>query len=486
VRTRPGTDEGDGPHAAAPGAAPARRSARILVVDDSESIRGYLASLLASHGHRVDTAEDGRRALGLIEAGASPDLVLLDVMMPGLDGLETLRRIREHAPNLPVVMLSVVGNARTIVEAMRAGASDYVNKPFVEAELVQGIARVLARAGQDGERAQAAKTQASDALWHGPALAQVRTVIEHVAETDVTVLIQGESGTGKEVVARALHAASRRRQGPFVKVNCAALPGELLESELFGYERGAFTGAVARKPGKFEVAHGGTLFLDEIAEMSPVAQAKLLHVLQDATFTRLGGNREIRVDVRVVAATHRVLAELAAKKLFREDLYFRLNVVNVLVPPLRERRDEVPALVEHFLERFSARYGRAARPPSARLRALLERHPFPGNVRELENLVKRIVVLGSEAPIVRDLLARERAAKRRAHRFESLLRDVEAHAGEQPLREVGRRAALEAEREAIEQALLLTDWNRKHAARVLGVSYKTLLQKIHECELTRE
>jgi two-component system response regulator AtoC len=466
-------------------AAPALRASRILVVDDSESIRGYLAGLLAAHGHRVDTAEDGRRALGLIEAGASPDLVLLDVMMPGMDGLETLRRIRECAPRLPVVMVSVIGNARTIVEAMRAGASDFVNKPCVEADLAQVVARVLARSEPEGERTQA-RSGASEALWHGPALAQVRALIERVAETDVTVLIQGESGTGKEVVARALHAGSHRSQGPFVKVNCAALPGELLESELFGYERGAFTGAVARKPGKFEVAQGGTLFLDEIAEMSPVAQAKLLHVLQDATFTRLGGNREIQVDVRVVTATHRVLAELAAKKLFRADLFFRLDVVNVQVPPLRERRDEVPALVRHFLERFSARYGRPAHPPSARLQALLARHPFPGNVRELENLVKRIVVLGSEEPIVRELVARERAARRRARRFDSLLREVEAHAGELPLREVGRRAALEAEREAIEQALLLTNWNRKHAARVLGVSYKTLLAKIQECELSPE
>ena len=466
-------------------AAFASRGARILVVDDSESIRAYLASLLTLRGHRVDTAEDGRRALGLIDAGAAPDLVLLDVMMPGADGLEILKRIRERLPRLPVVMVSVVGTARTIVEAMRAGASDYVNKPFVEMEIEQVVARVLERADADPERAHA-KGPSSGALWSGAALAHVRAVIERVAETDVTVLIQGESGTGKEVVARALHAASRRRQGPFVKVNCAALPGELLESELFGYERGAFTGAVARKPGKFEVAGGGTLFLDEIAEMSPAAQAKLLHVLQDGTFSRLGGNREIKVDVRVVAATHRPLAELVAKRGFREDLYFRLDVVNVRVPALRERRDEVPALVEHFLERFSARYGRPAKSPSARLRTLLERHPFPGNVRELENLVKRIVVLGSEEPIVRELVARERAQARRARRFETLLREVEAHAGDLPLREVGRRAALEAEREAIEQALLLTNWNRKHAARVLGVSYKTLLQKIRECELAPE
>jgi len=463
----------------------AQKRARILVVDDSESIRSYLASVLGAHGHRVDTAEDGRRALGLIEGGAAPDLVLLDVMMPGLDGLETLRKIRERAPRLPVVMVSVVGNARTIVDAMRAGASDYLSKPFLEGELAQVVSRALVRGEPDVERAQG-RNGAPEALWQGPALAKVRAVIERVAETDVTVLIQGESGTGKEVVARALHAASGRRQGPFVKVNCAALPGELLESELFGYERGAFTGAVARKPGKFELAEGGTLFLDEIAEMSPAAQAKLLHALQDATFTRLGGNREIQADVRVVAATHRALHELVVRKAFREDLYFRLNVVNIEVPPLRERRDELPALVQYFLEHFSARYGRVHRAPSARLKALLERHPFPGNVRELENLMKRIVVLGSEEPILKDLVARERAHARRARRFESLLRDVEARAGELPLREVGRRAALEAEREAIGQALLLTNWNRKHAARVLGVSYKTLLQKIHDCELEPE
>jgi DNA-binding NtrC family response regulator len=466
-------------------AAAPRRPLRILLVDDSESIRSYVTAWLDEQGHRVDSAEDGRRALALLDGGLVPDLVLLDVMMPGMDGLETLRALRERAPRLPVVMISVVGNARTIVDAMRAGASDYVSKPFDEAGLGAVIARVLARAGQEAATG-AARSAAPDALWKGPALREVRAVIDQVAGTDVTVLIQGESGTGKEVVARALHAASPRQQGPFVKVNCAALPGELLESELFGYERGAFTGAFARKAGKFEAAEGGTLFLDEIAEMSPLAQAKLLHVLQDASFARLGGNRELRVDVRVIAATHRALDEMAARRAFREDLFFRLNVVSIRVPPLRERRDEVPALVEHFLARFSARYGRPPPPLSDKLWALLERHPFPGNVRELENLVKRIIVLGSEEPVLRGLVSNERTQARRARRFESLLREVEESAGDLPLREVGRRAALEAEREAIEQALLLTHWNRKHAARVLGVSYKTLLLKIRECELTPE
>jgi two-component system response regulator AtoC len=460
----------------------AARAARVLVVDDSESVRRRLQAWLEERGHRADGAEDGRRALALLDAGLAPDLVLLDVMMPGQGGLETLREIRERAPRLPVVMISVVGNASTIVGAMRAGASDYLSKPFDDAELGAVVARALERAASEPSLG-AGRGTASDALWQGPALREVRKLVDQVAGTDVTVLIQGESGTGKEVVARALHSASRRVKGPFVKVNCAALPGELLESELFGYERGAFTGAVARKAGKFEAAEGGTLFLDEIAEMSPLAQAKLLHVLQDASFARLGGNHEVRVDVRVLAATHRSLEEMVGRRAFREDLFFRLNVVSVRVPPLRERRDEVPALVQHFLARFSARYGRPPPPLSSKLWAMLERHPFPGNIRELENLVKRIVVLGGEETILRSLVHSERANVRRARRFESLLREVEESAGDVPLREVGRRAALEAEREAIEQALLLTHWNRKRAARVLGVSYKTLLQKIRECEL---
>jgi two-component system response regulator AtoC len=456
----------------------ASRRARVLVVDDSESARSVVSGWLAEQGHRAEGADSGRRALERLDEGLAPDLVLLDVMMPGLGGLETLRAMRERWPRLPVVMLSVVGKAGTIVEAMRAGATDYLSKPFDERELAAAVTRALeARAGA------APASAASGPLWRGPALREVRKLVEQVAGTDVTVLIQGESGTGKEVVARALHEASRRREGPFVKVNCAALPGELLESELFGYERGAFTGAVARKAGKFEAAEGGTMFLDEIAEMSPLAQAKLLHVLQDGSFARLGGNQEVRVDVRVIAATHRGLEDMVARRAFREDLFFRLNVVNIRVPPLRERRDEIEPLVQHFLARFSARYGRPAQEPSEALFAQLARHPFPGNVRELENLVKRIVVLGSEEPVLRALASGERSLARRAQRFEALLREVEESAGEVPLKEVGRRAAQEAEREAIEQALRLTHWNRKRAARVLGVSYKTLLLKMRECEL---
>jgi two-component system response regulator AtoC len=309
-------------------------------------------------------------------------------------------------------------------------------------------------------------------------------VIEQIADTDVAVLISGESGSGKEVVAREIHRSSTRRARPFVKVNCAALPGELLESELFGYEKGSFTGAAARKIGKFELAHGGTIFLDEIGEMSASAQAKVLHVLQDRTFARVGGNRELTVDVRILSATHRPLAELVAERRFREDLFFRLNVVNVHVPPLRDRRDEIPALAKHFLARAAERYGRAAPKPSARLLAALETHAFPGNVRELENLMKRLAVLGNEALIVRELGAKSRGQGRR--RFEDLLVEVEETAGQLPLKEVGRRAAVLAESDAISQVLAGTHWNRRRAARLLGVSYKTLLAKIRECELSPE
>ena len=456
---------------------------RVLVIDDSEGIRSYVASFLELQGFEVDTAEDGRRALSLLESGLAPDAILLDVMMPGLGGLETLRLIREAHPDVPVVMLSVSGKAETIVEAMKLGADDYLNKPFEEEELALTLRSALERRGLVEERDHL-REESKGALWEGPQLSRIRGTLEQIADTDVTVLVNGESGVGKEIVARAVHETSTRSGGPFVKVNCAALPGSLLESELFGYEKGAFTGALHRRTGKFESANGGTIFLDEIGEMSPELQAKLLHVLQDGRFSRVGGNEELQLDVRVVTATNRTLEDMVAQGKFREDLYFRLNVVNVEIPPLRERRDEVPALIEHFLQRFTARYRKPPRKLSAQLTRLLERYPFPGNIRELENIVRRIVVLESETSILNDLLSSgERGAARSVRAFQNLLEEVEETAGDLPLREVGRRASLEAEREAIERVLYQTGWNRKQAARLLKVSYKTLLQKIRECGL---
>jgi DNA-binding NtrC family response regulator len=461
---------------------------RVLVVDDAEGIRGYLANLLELRGYQVDTAEDGRRALALLEGGAAPDVVLLDVMMPGLDGIETLRRIHDIDPTLPVVMLSVVGSAQTIVAAMQHGAADYLNKPFEEEELEATLHGVLERRSLLLERERLASEvipHGDAVVWGGDAMRGIHALIEQVAGTDVTILIQGESGVGKEIVAREVHELSPRREKPFVKVNCAALPADLLESELFGYEKGAFTGATGRKYGKFELAHTGTIFLDEIGEMSPALQAKLLQVLQDGEFSRLGGNRELRVDVRVLCATNRRLLEMVREGGFREDLYFRLNVVSVQIPPLRERREEIPVLVESFLRRFSRRYEKPLARISQSLQDELARYDFPGNVRELENLMKRVVVLGNEDLILAELRRAERGRSRSAA-LRALLDEIEGSAGEVPLREVGRRAAQEAEREAIDRVLHHTHWNRKQAAKLLGVSYKTLLQKIRGCGLEPE
>ncbi len=462
---------------------------RLLVVDDSEALRGYLASLLEMRGYQVDTAETGRSAIALIEGGAAPDLLILDVMMPGLDGIETLRRVREIQPELPVVMLSVIGKASTIVDAMQLGAVDYLNKPFEEQELEAVIAKWIESRALARERADlraAVSDRLVETVWKSEAMRQIRGVIDQISDTDVTVLIEGESGVGKEVVARAVHASSSRSEGPFVKVNCAALPEDLLESELFGYEKGAFTGANCRKPGRFEVADKGTIFLDEISEMSPALQAKMLQVLQDRVFTRLGGHSEIRVDVQIVSTTNRPLIGMVAQNQFREDLYFRLNVVNVSVPPLRDRLEEIPDLVEAFLRRSSIQYGKVQPELSPELLRAFHRYPFPGNVRELENMIKRIVVLESENSILDEIARHEAGEERRRTGLQTLLEEIEETAGDVPLREVGRRVALQAEREAIERVLRHTGWNRKQAAKLLNVSYKTLLQKIRECGLVAD
>ncbi len=474
------------------GAGGARKTAlrprrRLLVVDDAEGIRTYLAHLLEAKGFDVDTAEDGQSALALLEGGANPDAVLLDIMMPGIDGIETLRRIRAFNIDLPVVMLSVVGRASSIVEAMQLGAVDFLNKPFEEEDLDTALAAVFDRV--DSQTDLPPNTEISDVtdpssiVWSSSAMSPIREILEQIASTDVTVLIQGESGCGKEIVARAVHQLSTRSEEAFVKVNCAALPEDLLESELFGYEKGAFTGANSRKPGRFEVANGGTIFLDEIAEMSAGLQAKMLQVLQDRQFARLGGNKEINVDVRVVCATHRSLTKMVQDGEFREDLYFRLNVVNIEIPPLRERREEVEGLCETFLTRYSARYRRPPRLLSPTMLRAFESYDFPGNIRELENLIKRIVVLESEDSILAELERRSAGESTGRSALQALLEEIEETAGDVPLREVGKRMARQAERETIERILLRTNWNRKQAAKLLSVSYKTLLQKIRECGL---
>ncbi|MCH7598164.1 MAG: sigma-54-dependent Fis family transcriptional regulator [Myxococcales bacterium] len=460
---------------------------RILIVDDAEGIRTYLAHLLEAKGYDVDTAEDGRNALALLEGGAAPDAVLLDIMMPGIDGIETLRRIREFNLDLPVVMLSVIGRASSIVESMQLGAVDYLNKPFEEEDLDFALAAIFDHADRSGGVCSNTEINSladpDSVAWSSDAMSKIHEVLEQIADTDVTVLIQGESGCGKEIVARAVHQQSSRRDKKFVKVNCAALPEELLESELFGYEKGAFTGAFARKPGRFEIANHGTIFLDEIAEMSPGLQAKMLQVLQDREFTRLGGNKDIKVDVRVVCATHQPLLELVSRGDFREDLYFRLNVVNIVIPPLRERREEIEGLCENFMARYSARYRRPQHVLSPAVMRAFELYDFPGNIRELENMIKRIVVLESEDSILADLERQKIGEMAGRSALQTLLEEIEETAGDIPLREVGRKMAQQVERETIERILLRTSWNRKQAAKLLNVSYKTLLQKIRECGL---
>jgi two-component system response regulator AtoC len=498
----------------------------VLIVDDDQAMCTLLASLCSELGYRAVTLGNATTAIRHYEQDR-PAAVILDMVLPGeLDGLDALSAFKKIDRDVPVIVLSGQGRTTTVVQAMKLGAQDFVSKPFdaseLEAPLTQAIrhhqlSREVA-ALRDQLQSQSKYTLLFD---NSARMAEVKDVVDRVADTDVTVLIRGESGTGKELVARALCALSPRRDKPFVKVNCAALPTELLESELFGFERGAFTGAMQHKPGKFEFANHGTLFLDEIGDMSFPLQAKLLQVLQDGEFSRLGGKHDVHVDVRVIAATNKDLDQAVADGQFREDLFFRLNVVSINMPPLREGRDEVPALVDYFLKKYSVQYNKPPIDVSPETMRLLIDYDWPGNVRELENLIKRAVVLGTEAPIKKEIahgvamaaqrvlamdLRRSAAAvtapthgrpstngSRAAaavgagpaaiHPMSHTPRDIAraaAEAGNYSLKEVSRTAAREAERELISRMLHQTRWNRKESAEILGISYKALLYKIKE------
>jgi DNA-binding NtrC family response regulator len=379
-----------------------------MVVDDDLSMRDFLRSFLSERGYQPVTLADAEEAIKRYDA-ERPAAVILDVVMPGaMDGLAALAALKRIDREVPVIVLSGQGRTATVVQAMKLGASDFVSKPFEEVDLEVPLANALKQRQLSREVAslrEQLQRQGQHTLLFGNSerMVEVRDLITRVADTDVTVLIRGESGTGKELVARAISAASLRHDKPFVKVNCAALPTELLESELFGFERGAFTGAIQHKPGKFEFANHGTMFLDEIGDMSAALQAKLLQVLQDGEFSRLGGKHDVRVDVRVIAATNRDLDRAVAGGQFREDLFFRLNVVCITVPPLRDRRDEIPMLVEYFLKKYSVQYNKPFTAVSSETTQLFMDYDWPGNVRELENLIKRVVVLGTEAPIRKEM-----------------------------------------------------------------------------------
>ncbi len=477
----------------------------VLVVDDDEAMCGYLAALLRAHGCRAVTVRDGAGAIERFKA-ERPAAVILDLVMPGgLDGLSALAAMKKIDRDVAIIVVSAQGRTNTVVQAMKLGAADFVAKPFEDSELEAPLHNAIRQHELSCEVASLRQELASQPKWamlfgRSERMLEVRDLIDRVADTDVTVLLRGESGTGKEMVARVIYVQSLRRDKPFVKVNCAALPTELLESELFGYERGAFTGAVQQKPGKFEFANHGTMFLDEISEMSPMLQAKLLQVLQDGEFSRLGGKADVHVDVRILAATNRNLERAVAGGAFREDLFFRLNVVSILLPPLRERRDEIPVLTDYFLKKCAVEYKKAFTPVSAATLQVFAEYDWPGNVRELENVVKRLVILASESQIQKELtraIARKttlpapqpsppaapapRAAAVPASRPRPApVEEPEPGPGSYSLKEVARSAAREAERELIARMLQHTRWNRKETAEILGISYKALLYKIKE------
>ncbi len=405
---------------------------------------------------------------------------LLDL---SLDVTEIFRRLKAHggAPG-PIIVLADDRDGERTTEAESLGADDFIQKPFTPDDLENVVKSALARPRRRWERLDddaSARLHAELSLWRSPKMREVREIILQAARVDVTVLVCGETGTGKDLVARAIHRESVRQSGPFVKVNCAAVPRELLESELFGHERGAFTGAHQLKIGKFEAADRGTIFLDEIGDLHPALQGKLLHVLQDGQFSRVGGRSTIKVDVRVLAATNQNLEQAVAGGRFREDLYYRLNVIQVLVPPLRERLDEIPVLAEYFMQRYSTLFRRESIPlPTETIQRLIQ-HRFPGNVRELENMIKRMIVLG-------DPLLRRSPLPEPAGGHEDVGTPRLAKSGAVSLKDIGRRAAHVAEREAILQALEQTQWNRVRAARLLDISYRALLYKIKDAGLDRE
>jgi DNA-binding NtrC family response regulator len=449
--------------------------AKILLVDDEPGMLRYIRTLLEVDDYKVETASTGDEALQRVEKGMVPDLVLLDVLMPGIDGLETLERLRRMKPGIKVVMLSCVNDARKVVQAMRLGAHDYLTKPFQKAELDAVIDQCLGQGKQafTGEVEEVGEDVFFIAA--SPAMRKIRSQAALVANVDIPVLLLGESGTGKEVLARLVHKLSPRAHRTFLKVNCAAVPADLLESELFGYEPGAFTGATHAKPGKFEICNKGTILLDEIGEMPPQLQAKLLHVLQDGQFSRLGSRSVVKSDVRILAATNIDIPEALATKRLREDLYYRLNAFTLHLPPLRERKEEIPILLKQFMSRMAERYARPPLPLSPSLLQACQDHPWPGNLRELNNFLKRYLILGDENLAVSELQPRNDGTGGASGEASS-----KNASGTGGLKSLARNAKDGAEAEAITHALEQTNWNRKQAAAILQISYKALLYKIRQ------
>jgi two-component system, NtrC family, response regulator AtoC len=464
----------------------------ILVIDGQPESRAALIRMVGEADHPSLEAASAAEGLALL-GSLHPQIVLLDI--DHLDnGLDLARQIRLEYADVPVLILSSSEDTDLVVKGMRTGAYDFLVKPVPAVTLKNAFKAAVAQSDGPTVASQASNggTVGQPALnldllfRNSERMRVVEDIVRRAADTNATILLQGESGTGKEMVARAIHTISDRRDKPFLKVNCASLPGDLLESELFGHEKGSFTGAHRRKPGKFELAHRGTFLLDEIGEMPLGLQAKLLHVLQDGQFFRVGGSEVITSDARLIAATNKNLLSVMATGFFREDLYYRLNVVAISIPPLRERREEIPVLVDYFMTRFCRQYNRDALKISAAIMQLLQDYSWPGNVRELENMIKRAVVLQTEALLQQEIALR--SEKRWAPKAEGVPPPSPAAAPQGAeeglgLKDIARRAAMAAEKAVIKEVLEKVRWNRAEAARLLKISYKAMLYKIRQVGL---
>ena len=450
-----------------------KRRGRALIVDDEPNMRRVLAALLKKHGFASIDAADGEAALELL-AENEVDVVVSDLKMPRMNGLELLEEARRRFSDVPLILITAHGTVGSAVEALKQGALDYLTKPFDPDEIGQVLEKaLLARESQHRESRIGVDADPDQLLvGNSEALAEIIRITDRVADTPATILVSGESGTGKELVARRVHLRSERSQGPFIKVNCAAIPDGLLESELFGHERGAFTGAASQKPGRFELADGGSLFLDEIGEMPLAAQPKLLRALQENRFYRVGGTETVNVDTRIIAATNRDLREEVAQGRFREDLFYRLNVVPVRMPALRERCDDIPLLVDRFAERISDRMDRERVKVSEAAMEMLQRWPWPGNIRELDNAIERAVLLcdGNE------VAAEDLPLEYREHTGPA----PEAGASDGFLKDRVRQATRKIEHDAIAAALEVTGGNVTQAAKRLGLSRRGLQLKMKE------
>jgi DNA-binding NtrC family response regulator len=440
----------------------------ILIVDDEEGMRDSLCELLARDGYQLVTANDGYQALKQVQQ-IDVNLILLDVMMPGIDGIETLKRIRNINEQAPIIMITGYGTIESAVKAMKFGANDYITKPFAVRNLRKTIKESLDLVAALPHNPQlTTTTHIGDLIGDSVVMKRLFILLAKVIQNEATVLILGESGTGKELVARAIHKEGPRKDKPFVSINCAAIPESLLESELFGYDKGAFTGAVNRKIGKFEQASGGTIFLDEIGDMNIATQAKILRVLEEREVVRIGGIESIKVNTRIIAATNKDLMEAVAGGSFREDLYYRLNVVPITMPPLRERIEDIPLLIKHFLLKYSNDYNKPVITIPASLIDLFKSYPWPGNVRELRNIIERFVVLGEK-----DFRPEEHL------KLANPFIEKEGESGEFSLKTVRS----EQEREFIRLALEKVHWNKKKAAEILKISRKSLYEKMAKYNL---